>query len=146
MANGHADGSPPGHGAAPTDRANKESLTYLPQSADDDDTRLQRLLAWADERHIWVHDDISIQRMPQSAGAVQRWEEGSALAAGPAPADQDHNSNSESADPDPADGDGDEDDLALGDGFGVYTARGASLEPRQVRACKPSPARILPNT
>jgi hypothetical protein len=33
------------------------------QSSDNDDVRLQKLLAWAHSRHIWIHDDIEIRQM-----------------------------------------------------------------------------------
>lgn len=37
--------------------------TLLPQSCDDDDARMAKLLAWAKSRHIWIHDDAIIGKM-----------------------------------------------------------------------------------
>lgn len=96
------------------------------QSSDSDDVRLQKLLAWAESRHIWIHDDIQIMKMPQPTSASPPVQTNRQTPEG---ASAEGNNMAGSGSQKGADKSS---DTAESSGFGVYVKEGKVILERQV--------------
>jgi hypothetical protein len=104
-----------------------EGVSVVAQSKDDDQVRIEKLLAWAKSRHVWMHDDALIGNMvasssndgPSNAEALDDATEGDEGSE----AEEDDNSYP------------DREKRAKGAGFSVYVKPGGRILERQVSEC-----------
>lgn len=100
-----------------------EGESVVAQSRDDDQVRVEKLLAWAKSRHVWMHDDALIGKMIASSSDDQ------AASAAKVEEAKGHEDGSEE--------EGDEhypdrEKRAKGAGFSVFVKPGGRILERQV--------------